>query len=144
MKSESFHSIFTRFNCSRFEDINTFFRCFRIKITAGSQLFNGAHHTKALDTAQFSFFNGNTVFRQRTAIMSTGNTSADKNNRYKITFMNIRSACNDLNAFFFTHIYLTNDQFRCIRVFFNFFNLADNDLFQIFIHFNKSFNLCTG
>ena len=144
MKSESLHRIVAWFYASCFENVNTFLRCFRIEIPAGTQFLDGAHHTVTFHTAKFAFFNGNAIFRQRTAVMASGYPSTYADNRNQIAFMDIRRTGNNLNIFFLTHIDLADDQFICIRVFFNLFNLTDNNLVQILVHFHKSLNLCTG
>ena len=64
--------------------------------------------------------------------MASGNFTTVDYNRYFITNLNIGSSCYNLNGFT-SYIYLTYNQFVCIRMSFNFFNLAYYDFFQIFV-----------
>ena len=57
--------------------------------TRASQLFDGTHHTIGTDSAKFSFFDFNAT-RCFLSVMSTGNTSAVKNNRNLISLFYIR------------------------------------------------------
>ena len=74
--------------------------------------------------------------------MTAGNTTAVQNNRYFISFFDVRSTCYDLNSLC-SDIHLTDDQFICIRMFFYFFNLSDHDLVQICIQFFEAFHFCS-
>ena len=123
------------------ENIDSVFRCFRIHFSCASQLFNGTHHTIGIDSAKFSFFDFNST-RCFLSVMSTGNTSAVKNNRNLISLFYIRSACNNLYSLC-SDIHLADDQFICIRMFLNFFNLTDHDLIQICVQFFKAFHFCS-
>ena len=75
--------------------------------------------------------------------MSARNASAIQNNRYLVSFFYVRSTCNNLYDLC-SYIYLTDDQFICVRMFLNFLNLSYYDLIQISIQLCKTFYLCSG
>ena len=72
--------------------------------------------------------------------MSARNASAIQNNRYLVSFFYVRSTCNNLYGLC-SYIYLTDDQFICVRMFLNFLNLSYYDLIQISIQLCKTFYL---
>ena len=140
VKAKCLNSALTH-NCVLRKNIDSVFRCFRIHFSCASQLFDGTHHTIGIDSAKFSFFDFNST-RCFLSVMSTGNTSAVKNNRNLISLFYIRSACNNLYSLC-SDIHLADDQFICIRMFLNFFNLTDHDLIQICVQFFKAFHFCS-
>jgi len=75
--------------------------------------------------------------------MSARNASAIQNNRYLVSFFYVRSTCNNLYGLC-SYIYLTDDQFICVRMFLNFLNLSYYDLIQISIQLCKTFYFCSG
>ena len=141
ISSQCFDCISTNF-CILRENIDTVFRSLRVHIGIASQLFDGTHHTVGLYTTQFSFFNLNSAF-YHLSVMASGNTSAVKNNGNLISYFYIRSTCNNLSHLA-SHIDLTHDQFICIRMSFDFLNLADYNLVQICIQLFKAFYFCSG
>ena len=122
------------------KNIDTVFRRFRIHFPAGTQFFDGTHHSAGRHSSQFSGLDSDSILRKRAAVMSACYLSAVKHYRYLIPFLNIGGSGNDLNSFR-SHIYLTYNQLIRIRMLFNFFNLAHNNLFQIFIQGFETFHL---
>ena len=111
------------------ENIDSVFRSFRIHFSCGAKFFDGTHHTVGIHTTQFSGFDLDSA-RSFLTVVSTCNSSSRKNNRNFVSFFYIWSAGNDL-CYFIAYIYLADDQFICIRMFLNLFNLSDHDVFQI-------------
>ncbi len=111
------------------ENIDSVFRSFRIHFSCGAKFFDGTHHTVGIHTTQFSGFDLDSA-RSFLTVVSTCNSSSRKNNRNFVSFFYIWSAGNDL-CYFIAYIYLADDQFICVRMFLNLFNLSDHDVFQI-------------
>ena len=111
------------------ENIDSVFRSFRIHFSCGAKFFDGTHHTVGIHTTQFSGFDLDSA-RSFLTVVSTCNSSSRKNNRNFVSFFYIWSAGNDL-CYFIAYIYLADDQFICIRMFFDLFDLSDHDIFQI-------------
>ena len=123
------------------ENIDTVFWCFRVHFSCASKFFDGAHHTEGFYTSEFSFFDFDPT-RSLLSVMSSGNTSAVQNDRYFISFFDIRRTCDDLYSFC-SDVYLANDKFICIRMFFYFFNLSNYDLVEICVQFFEAFHFCS-
>ena len=123
------------------ENIDTVLRCFRIHLSCASQLFNGAHHTAGLYTAEFAFFDLDSA-RSHFSVMTACNTSAVKNDRNFVSLFYIWSTCYNLYALC-SDIYLADDQLVCIRMFLDLVDLADHDLVKICIQFCKALYLYT-
>ena len=140
IQSQCFNCAFS-YNCIFRENVDAVFRCFRIHFSCTSQFFDGAHHTTGFHTAEFAFFDFDAAWGLL-SVMSAGYTSAIQNYRNFIPFFYIRSTGNDLHSFA-AYIYLADDQFVCIRVFFYFFNLTDNNIFKVSIQFFKAFYFCS-
>ncbi len=130
-QSERFYRIRACLRVFR-ENIDTFFRRFRVHLSGRAEFLNGAHHTVRRYAAQFSCLDGNSVCRQRPAVMTARYFTAVKHNRYFISFFYILRPGYNLNHFR-ADVDLTDNQFIGIRMFFNLFNLADDNLLQIFI-----------
>ncbi len=107
VQSQRFHSVAS--DCSvRIKDINAKLRRFRIHITAGTQFFDGAHHTKRFHTAEFSLFNFNSA-RSHSSVMSARYSSAVQYNRHFISFRYVGSSCYNLQMFFRSDIHLADN-----------------------------------
>ena len=123
------------------ENIDSVFRCFRIHFPCTSQFFDRTHHTAGFNSAEFTFLNFDST-RSFLSVMTACYTSAVKNNRNFISFFYVWSTCNDLYRFC-SNIYLTDNQFICIRMFLDLVDLSDHDLVQICIQFLEAFHLCS-
>ena len=121
------------------ENINSVFRSFRIKLSGGTQLFNGAHHSVGVYPSELACLNRNAP-GSLLSVVASCNSSSFQNYRNLISFFYIWRSCNDLDRLC-SDIYLADDQFICIRVFFNFLDLSDNDLIQVSIQFLIAFHL---
>ena len=121
------------------ENINSIFRSFRIKLSGGTQLFNRAHHSVGFYSSELTGFDRNTS-GSLLSIVASCNSSSLQNYRNLVSFFYIWSPCNDLDRLC-SDIYLADDQFICIRMFFNFFDLSDNDLIQVRVQLFIAFHL---
>ena len=127
--------------CILWKNINSILRCIRVHLFGTSQFFNRTHHTIRIHTAEFTLFDLDSS-RSFLAVMSACYPSAVQNNRNLISFFYIWGTGYDLNCLC-PYIYLADDQLICIRMFFNFFNLANDDFVQVCIQLFKALYLCT-
>ena len=140
VKAECFDRALT-YDCIFREDVDAVFRSFRVHFSCASKLLDRAHHTAGFYASEFAFFDLDAA-RSHFAIMTARNTSAVQNDRYFVSFFDIRSTCYDLNGLC-SDVYLADDEFVCVRVSFYFVNLSDHDLVEICIQFFEAFHFCS-
>jgi len=75
--------------------------------------------------------------------MISGYSSAVQYDRNLIALFDIWCAGHDLDRLA-SDVYLADNQFVCVRVALNFFNLTDYDLFQITVSCLISLHFCSG
>ena len=129
--------------CILRENINAVLRCFRVHLSGGAQLLDGAHHTIGLDAAELAFLDHNAALGHLT-VMIACHTSAVEHHRNLISLFYIGGTCHDLCHLTVSDIYLADDQLVCVRMLLDFFNLTNHDLVQITVCRLKSLNLCSG
>ena len=76
--------------------------------------------------------------------MTACHAAAIQHNRNFLALFDIWRSGYDLHRLRLSNVYLTNDQFICIRMFFYFLNLSDHDVAKIFVKRFISFCFRTG
>ena len=125
------------------ENIDAVLRRFRVHLTAGSQLFDGAHHACTLHSAEFALFDLNAALDLLARLMSAGHASSVQNDRDFVPLFHVRGAGHDLDRLC-PDIHLADDQLVRVRMLLYLIDLSDHDLVQIRIQLLISLNLCPG
>ena len=120
--------------CSNFhiivENVDSVFRRLRVHLFVRAKFLDRAHHTKALHSTEFAFFNFDSACYTLSRLVPARYTAAICYNRNFRSLKCIGCPCHNLKSLC-SNVYLTDYQLIRIRVLFNLVNLSDNNFVQI-------------
>ena len=126
------------------ENVDAALRRQWIHVAVGTQLLDGAHHSVGLDASELTLFDLDSFLGKGAAVMAAGYLSAVQNHRNLVPGLDVGRAGDDLNRLPGSDVHLADDQLVRVRMTLDGKDLADNNLFKVFIETLESLHLGAG